>query len=456
MVTLHGHLALHEFHATILWLLLVFLRPVPSASLLGLCSLLYHTSRIANSVCSHHFFQISASPLGTLAATLDVEAAFRTVPVSPEHKPYTVVSFDGGFWLDHVHPFGCASSGGNHGEVADFTMDCWEAQDIGPGAKWVDDFVIFASPSSGSGTADDPFIYPYDLAQVKEAVAPLNIPWHPTKGQDFGQTFDYVGFHWDLEDRVVSLPQEKRLKFKGRVDAFLQKYAGRRAPLEDVETLNGSLSHAAFVYPHGRSYLPSLCQFITDFDDNFQRRYPPHSLLSDLRWWSATLADPDWARPVRPRPPLCDLGIFVDASTSWGIGLIWDNGSMWDAWKLWGAWKSRSRHIGWLEAVAIELAVMSLVERGISNAHILIRSDNQGVIGAWEKGRGKNFEINLSIRRAVWLAHEHNIDLTFSYVESKENLADPISRGLLGPANQQLSSSFSLPEDLLPFLAHAR
>lgn len=75
-----------------------------------------------------------------------MDAAFRTVPVLPEHKAYTVVSLDDHFWLDHNCPFGAASSGGNHGEIADATVDIWAAMSVGPVVKWVDDFVIFRTP----------------------------------------------------------------------------------------------------------------------------------------------------------------------------------------------------------------------------------------------------------------------------------------------------------------------
>lgn len=384
-----------------------------------------------------------------------MEAAFRTVPVDPRHKPFIVVNFEG-FWLDHVHPFGCASSGGNHGEIADFTIDCWKALGVGPALKWVDDFVVFASPRSGSGTAGDPFAYPYDLSRIKSLLAPLRIPWHPTKGQEFRTTFDYVGFHWDISSREVSLSQEKRLKFKNRTDLFLASFKTAPASLDDAMTLNGSLSHIAFVYPHARAYLPNLCAFIADFKGNrFSTRHPSHSLLSDLRWWSNLLDNPSWTRSLRPPTVVLDLGIWVDASTSWGIGLIWGNGDHWDAWQVREGWRGPGRDIGWLEAVAVELAILTMVDQGIRDAQVLINSDNQGVIGACDKGRGNNFQVNFSIRRNNVLFLNSNLSICLNFVESEKNLADPISRGILGPRELQLSSSFSLPAMLSPYLVHA-
>lgn len=364
------------------------------------------------------------------------------------------MSFDG-FWLDHVHPFGCVSSGGNHGKIADFTLDCWEAMGVGPAVKWVDDFVVFSCPISGSGTEADPFVYAYDLHRIKELVAPLNIPWHPTKGQEFAYCVLYLGFLWDLLRRVVSLSDEKRLKFKGRVDRFLHSFSNSRVDLPTVLSISGSLSHIAFVYPLGRSFLSSLYAFTATFkENNFVRRYPPHSLLSDLAWWSRTLANPSWSRPLRPDYPVLDLGISVDASTSWGIGLVWKDGEGWDAWKVREGWRGPGRDIGWLEAIAVELAVRTILGRGFSASRIKILSDNQGVIGAWGRGHSSNFEVNLSIRRASFILSDVDLSLSFQFIDSEDNPADPISRGILGPPERQLPSTFHLPPELDRFFTH--
>lgn len=401
--------------------------------------------------------QIAIAPPGTQAATLDVEAAFRTIPVLPAHKAYTVVSHFDAFWLDHNCPFGAASSGGNHGEVADATVDIWNAMGVGPVVKWVDDFTIFRyAVSAGSGLLSGSFCYNYGLTDIKEMIAPLRVPWHTSKGQDFDFTFTYVGFRWDIEKREVYLTDEKRQKFKDRVDDFLLRYNSIRAPLHAALTLGGSLSHIAFVYPHGRSYLSNIYTWISLFSSEFREasRYLSRSVTTDLRWWSKTLEDSSWRRSLSPKGDTLDLGIWVDASTDWGIGLIWGNGSGWDAWKLCGNWRSPARHIGWLEALAVEFAIRTLDRRNIHDVNVLIRSDNQGVIGAWEKGRGRNFEVNLSIRRAQVIALERNLSFSFTFIESSENLADPISRGELGLQKNKLENTFPLPDELAEFITH--
>ena len=48
--------------------------------------------------------------------------------------------------------------------------------------------------------------------------------------------------------------------------------------------------------------------------------YPPPAVLSDLLFWLTALQCDDVSRMLSPRSEVQDLGIYVDASTSWGIG----------------------------------------------------------------------------------------------------------------------------------------
>lgn len=107
-------------------------------------------------------------------------------------------------------------------------------------------------------------------------------------------------------------------------------------------------------------------------------------------------------------------------------------GARWDAWTLREGWKGQGRDIGWLEAIAVELAVLTLFNLGWKNAAVLIRSDNQGVIGAFRSGRSRNFQVNLCIRRVETIAMASNVAHTFIYVESAKNKADAVSRGETG------------------------
>ncbi|RXW13690.1 hypothetical protein EST38_g12167 [Candolleomyces aberdarensis] len=322
---------------------------------------------------------------------LDVEKFHRRTPICPAHKKWYVMQGRTGlFYLQHCCPFGAVGSEGNSGSVAGAIIDIWKAHKIGPSAKWSDDVSSLRSPISGTGTEDDPFTYAYDREQAIAISAPTGIPWHPEKGQDFADSFVYVGLEWNIDSRTVALSEKKRLKFTYRIDTFYAHVkSGGKVNEEQVMKIHGSLCHIAFVYSLGRSRLSSFSSFIAAFHKYKNPRiklHPPPSLITDAGWWVQQLLVAGFTRSLLPYGDLQDLGISVDASTDWGIGIAWNDG--WDAWEVRDGWKGPWRDIGWLECLALELLVLHLEARSFHNCRIRVRSDNQGIIGSYYyKGR---------------------------------------------------------------------
>src|SRR5882724_8189088 len=101
--------------------------------------------------------------------------------------------WQGRIYVQHVAIEGLATVGGIQGMVADACVLILKHHDIGPAMKWVDDFMFFRTPLS---LPDHEFTY--NLSDILQVTSPCSIPWHPIKrqGQDFGNSFTYVGFIW--------------------------------------------------------------------------------------------------------------------------------------------------------------------------------------------------------------------------------------------------------------------
>ena len=368
-----------------------------------------------------------------------------------------MVQFEGKFYVDHNVPFGLASASGLQGEVADAIVDIWHTLGVGPFIKWVDDFNGFCYPSeSGSfcNLSDGVlYQYDYDLESMKAMIGPLGVPWHSSKGSPFGDTFAYVGFEWNIPRKSVSLSPTKREKHLSKIIAFLQLTSSSQFFKKDVQSLHGSLSHISFVYQNGKAYLNNIITWLSNFPNEFSPRWTPHSVITDLTWWQDTLSSPSTTRSLYPRPTTTDIGIWVDASTDWGVGILYNG--MWDAWRTYPSWKAPGRDIGWLEGVAVELVILILRAAGITDQDIFIRSDNMGVIGAFEKGWSHNQETNYCIRRSNVVLEEARLSISLSYVESSCNLADPISRGILPSLNSRILIPYSLPHHISHLFYHA-
>lgn len=397
---------------------------------------------------------IARSPPGTQAASLDIEAAYRA-PILPDHKCFLVVMFDDELFLDHVLPFGLSPASGLQGEVADAIIDIWDAILIGPSIKWVDDFNLFRSPSPSGrflGICDgEVYRYDYDLDHAKQVISHLGVPWHKEKGQPFRDSVEYLGFLWHTPHKTVSLIESKRIKYLARVNAFLASLTSRVFK-RDAERIAGTLNHITFVFPFARSFLSPLYQWISEFPDEFGPRFARPSIISDIKWWSVLLSSSRPPISIATLPPPIDPDIWVDASSDFGIGLLF-NGS-WAAWSLAPDWRAPHHDIGWLETLAIELAINLIASCGFQDSSFIIPSDNQGAIAAFEKGRSRNFMSNLCIRCAALLAHEARLHFTFTYVTSASNLADPISRGNFPDAAERLPDPPTLDPSICRLLTN--
>src|SRR5882724_6407299 len=89
----------------------------------------------------------------------------------------------------------------------------------------------------------------------------------------------------------------------------------------DCTSLHGSLQHITFIFRHGHSTLPPLSSFIAKFRNNFALCHPPHSVIECILWWKSVLSTQGTSHSLVPRRSV-DPDIWVDASLTWGIGLI--------------------------------------------------------------------------------------------------------------------------------------
>jgi len=110
--------------------------------------------------------------------------------------------------------------------------------------------------------------------------------------------------------------------------------------------------------------------------------------------------------------------------------------------------------ICWLETVTIELLIYFLEEMNLHDCHLLIHSNNQGTIGAFDKGCSPNSHLNLSIHHTYLTLSHLSISPQIIYVESIANPADPISRREQGDVDKYLPHDFKLPDELIDSFIH--
>ncbi|GLB45929.1 putative DNA breaking-rejoining enzyme [Lyophyllum shimeji] len=333
-------------------------------------------------------------------------AVLLTHPSSPRSltrrlalRPYLVASFQGKFYIDHVHPFGARPASSNAGQIGNATVDIWQAESRSENRlfKYEDDIQNFRYPNPLGRFSDGVFTYFHNRETSLALIDILHVPWHPEKsGIRFTSTTTFIGFQWDLTLHRVSLPKKKRVKYLTRITSILSDdFRGERFTLRQIQQIHETLVH------HSLS----------------------NSVLDTLYWWQKRLEDQTAFRQLCPIGPVHDYKVFVDASTSW---------------------VSRpGRDICWLETVAIELAILFMRQLDFYEQRVQVYSDNSGAIGAHIQNRSPNIAINLSVRRSYSVLAEALIVPDFIYIDSASNPADPISRG--DPAPSSLTVFISQP-----------
>ena len=375
---------------------------------------------------SECYLLVADAPEGTQAAVFDVDAAFRNIPTHPSARPFMAIMIKGLIHLDHVLNFGASPSPGIFGRVADALVRIFLHRGIEAVIKWVDDFIFLRYPLRR--LTDDIYEFSYSAKLVWDIADELGWPWAPAKFVDFATSFNYIGFWWDLDAKVVELPEEKKKKYLERISTWTYRSAHT---LKEAETVIGTLNHVCLVVPEGRSRLVSLYKFRGGFKSSHAsevRHKLSASTADDISWWKTRFQDKFLGiKILRPPEPLPNE-VYVDASTSWGIGLVIDG--RWLAWQLKEGWKSEGREIGWAEMAAVELAIRTLISGKFSNCHIIVRSDNQGVVGALKAGRSRGTQQNLVLREIVKLIQDHNLWVSTTWIPTLKNPADHPSRGI--------------------------
>ena len=76
----------------------------------------------------------------------------------------------------------------------------------------------------------------------------LAIPWDDLKTVPFGSVIPYLGLNWDLDAKVVTLPDPKKHKYLACIEEWCQH---QTHTLAQVQSLYGKLLHSCLVVKEG-------------------------------------------------------------------------------------------------------------------------------------------------------------------------------------------------------------
>jgi len=365
---------------------------------------------------------ILSLPPGCVAATFDISAAYRTIPVKPSQQNALCILWKGLVYVDRALMFGLTSSAGVFGSVADMLVAIYGKAGFERIRKWVDDFLVIRLP--------------HELWTEEDFMAltgQCGVPWSLEKLRRFASTQRYIGFDWNLDRKSVSLPSDKLQKIQELIAHWL--LGGASFTAKEAASLHGKLIHAGCIFPLIRPFLRSAALFAASFRSHRAHLFPPPAVRADLLWIQSLLQQLPNTVPITNPSPV-DIGWWGDASTSFGVGVV--IGNHWSVWRWAPGFRvgpNRAFDIGWAEAVAVELGLRLALHLGIisagaaQNNHFLVRSDNIGIVAVTNKGRSRSHETNAILKHVYQLQAENHVRLQAVYVPTRSNIADALSRG---------------------------
>ena len=364
-------------------------------------------------LCSLHYLQaIVQSGCGTLLAKMDVESAYRMVPVHPQDWALLAVQWAGQLFFDTRLPFGLRSAPKVFTAVADALQWSFTRQGVSWVEHYLDDYVTMGPPKSEKCRQN--------LESMLATCRRLGVPVAPAKCMGPTSVLVFLGFELDTNALVVRLPAEKLRRTQLLVREWMGKKACRR---RELESLLGHLQHAATVIHPGRTFVRRLIELVAAFKNRDHWVRLGESTWSDLSWWSTFMEG--WnGVSLMPSVEVVPGPLVSDASRSWGCGA--HLGTSWFQWKWEGPaveWDIAAK-----ELLPIILA-LTVWGKQWAGKRVECLCDNMSVVAVVNAGRTKDKTLMHLLRWMFFIAAIHNVRIQASHLPGASNVAaDALSR----------------------------
>ena len=241
---------------------------------------------------------------GALLAKVDIESAYRLIPVHPCDRPLQAVCWQGQVYVDPMLPFGLRSAPKIFTAVADALHWFLLRRGIEHVQHYLDDFIIVSFPDSPQCRDE--------LETLLQVFRELGVPVATHKTEGPSTCLVFLGI--EIDKRACSR--------------------------KELESLIGMLNHACKVVRPGRSFLRRMIDLLHSGYMSRACNSAPIRLnagfRADLAWWSCFLREwngssyllpllccPNFPwRPMRPAGGAAGRGSVPVGSSSLGMGTL--------------------------------------------------------------------------------------------------------------------------------------
>ena len=272
-----------------------------------LCSLSYITTDDAVE-------KVMELGIGRLLAKVDVEHAYRNIPVHPEDRSLIAMKWKDKIYVDTVLPFGVCSAPKIFSAVADALEWILLEQGVSVCLHYLDDFLTIGKANTEECNRN--------LQLIKRTCEFLGVPLKLEKIEGTSSMLVFLEILLDTLKQEISLPQQKLEELKCLISAWKERSSCTK---RELLQLIGKLAHVTKVVMPGRTFLRRMidtAMTVKHLDHHIKLR---SEFASDLAWWDCFL--PSWnsksMMAVHGKGWNPHIVFSTDASGSWGCGAIW-------------------------------------------------------------------------------------------------------------------------------------
>ena len=392
--------------------------------------------------------QVLSLGKGALLAKIDIESAFRNIPVHPDDRHLLGMRWNDELFIDTVFPFGLRSAPKIFNSIADALQWIAKNQGVTYLEHFLDDYVTTGAPQSNECENN--------LHLLVETCHTLKIPLAIGKKEGPSTTLTFLGIELDTIQFELRLPAEKLHCLQSQ----LQRWAYRKCcNKRDLESLVGYLHDASMVIRPGRTFIRRFIDLLKSAHHRSASSFLRLNVeaRSDIWWWHCFISQ--WnglsmMQSTRRNNP--EVILTSDASGSWGCG-AYEN-TAWFQYQWSEATKAYNITAKELLPIIFAAAIWGAQWE---NKSVLCRCDNEAVVQILNSGTSRDPIIMGLMRCLYFIAAKFSLLLSATHLAGADNiLADALSRDnldlFLTLHPQAHPSPHPIPAALLDLLIHSK
>ena len=367
---------------------------------------------------------------GARLGKLDINSAYRIVPVHPGDRILLGMQWKGQFYVDSCLPFGLRSAPKIFNSLADALQWIMQHRGVRLIDHYLDDFITVGKPQSSECASN--------MEIALSTCAELGVPVASEKVEGPATCLEILGIEIDTVAMEIRLPVSK-------LAGFIREWRDRKVGKKpEVQSLVGHLCHACRVVRPGRRFLRGMFHALSC------ARRPHHYVRinarfrADLEWWHTFLRG--WNGVYMLPEERKREEIWSNASGSWGCAAYW--GDQWFQLQ-WSEFPGiADKCIASKELLPI-LTAAAVWGRQWERSGVKFHCDNMAVVTVLNSGYCKDPHMAHMLRCLFFLEARFNFTVVAEHVPGVKNqLADALSRNKSSIFLQSLPSARAMPTEV--------